>query len=135
MSAMSPFDIINELANGSAALMYDDAGNVNSQALSAYTPYLTNRAFSMYLSSIFESQYMNRMPWLPKLMQYDFYRNGLRQGSRRRKRWPKPDVVDLEMLAKTYQCSMPRAREIRSVLTPAQLKALAQKQEKGGVKK
>lgn len=133
---LNPFAIINSLSIGKPELMYDSQGNVNGQTLSAYIPFLINRSFSMHLSSLVEAQCMNRCFNLPKLMQYDFYRSALRKENRWGKKWPKvEDGEDLKAIIETYECSMKKAREIRSVLSNEQLKMLIRSQQKGGISK
>ena len=81
-----------------------------------YLPYLTNKAFSFHIDSIFEAQDMNMYPDLDKKLQYHYYLYGLR-AKKRYGKWPKPEVLeDIELIKKIFNCNDIRANEYLSLI-------------------
>ena len=76
---MTPFDYVNSIFNKKHYI--DD--------LSSYNPFLTNRALSYHLDTVFYSQEINMASHLSNKMQYDFYYYGVPKGNRIAKKWPK----------------------------------------------
>lgn len=137
---LSPFDFIGNLSGGSKSvhLLADDAAYRDAAAPpdsngSAYTPFMINRGFSYFNDSVFLANEMNRHASLPSRMQYDFYRNTLRQRKRFSK-WSKApsDSADVTVVAQAYGVSKREARLYIKLLSESDLSALKIRQSYGG---
>lgn len=105
---MTPFDYVNSIFNKKHYI--DD--------LSSYNPFLTNRALSYHLDTVFYSQEINMASHLSNKMQYDFYYYGVPKGNRIAKKWPKKiSSEQLDILSQYYNCSLKKAFEISKILS------------------
>ena len=128
------FDIIGELSYGKSDLVRSSEDP--DVAIKSYNGFMTNKAFSYHLSSIYDANIMNQMAHVDPLLQHDYYMNALRR-EKRFSKWFKPeDDNTLNILAERYNCNLTRAQEIMRVLKPEQVEAIVNEHgNKGGVSK
>jgi len=97
-----------------------------------YVPFVVNKCLSYFPDTIFYSNQMNRMSFLDKKMQYDYYIHSISKRKRFSK-WIKPEEnSDIEIIKEVYGYSDARAREVVDLVPMDKLKDLVQK---GGQKR
>jgi hypothetical protein len=97
-----------------------------------YVPFVVNKCLSYFPDTIFYSNQMNRMSFLDKKMQYDYYIHSISKRKRFSK-WIKPEEnSDIEVIKEVYGYSDARAREVADLVPMDKLKDLVQK---GGQKR
>mgnify|MGYP001036875130 CR=1 FL=1 len=127
---MKPFDFVSDASYDKKNLM---VGSENDElAEKAYSPWLTNMAFSYHPDSILHANLMNQYHHLDHRPQYVFYINSLRAKKRFAKWHKKETDEDLDLVCQTYDVNVNVAREYLSLLTQEQLDLMRKKQEKGG---
>ena len=129
---MNPFDFVNDILYKKTNLI---ASSDNAKlAEVGYNPYLTNKALSFHVDSILYANEMNQRHFSDKKLQYDYFLNTIRT-MKRSSRWikDKEDPV-IDCISQYYQCSLPKAQEIRKLLTPDQIEIIKRKLQ-GGVNK
>ena len=124
---MNPFDYVKSISETKENLIND------KQSEREYSPFLTNRSFSMHVDTVHHANEMNLHHHLDKKLQYDFLINTVRK--RKRFGWFKKDKsAKVEMLMEYYNYSYAKASEAVKVLTEEQLKLIRKKLDKGGTK-
>lgn len=115
---MNLFDIVSDLSHEKNNYLKN--GN-RDEALSAYNPFMINKAFSMHIDTVMYAAEMNGLWQLDKDMQHDYFFHALPR--KKRFGWIKGDAKDvtIELVAKVYQVNLRRARDILSLLTPDQI--------------
>lgn len=99
-----------------------------------YVPFIINRALSFHYDCILYANQMNMLPHTDKKMQYDYYINSIRPYKRPFQKWLKRESADdLEAIKEYYMCSNEKAKEFATILTEAQIAAIKQKIDKGGL--
>lgn len=128
------FDIIGELSYGKNDLVRESEDP--EVAIKSFNGFMTNKAFSYHLSSIYDANIMNAAAHVDPLLQHDYYLFALRR-EKRFSKWFKPeDSTVLNTLAHHYNVNLKRAQEIMSVLNQEQVEAIVNIYEnKGGVRK
>jgi hypothetical protein len=97
-----------------------------------YVPFVVNKCLSYFPDTIFYSNQMNRMSFLDKKMQYDYYIHSISKRKRFSK-WIKPEEnSDIEIIKEVYGYSDARAREVVDLVPMDKLRDLVQK---GGQKR
>ena len=97
-----------------------------------YVPFVVNKCLSYFPDTIFYSNQMNRMSFLDKKMQYDYYIHSISKRKRFSK-WIKPEEnSDIEIIKEVYGYSDARSREVADLVPMDKLKDLVQK---GGQKR
>jgi len=101
-----------------------------------YTPYVVNMALSQHIDCVLYVNEMNRYPDLDNKLQYDFYYHSLVAKKRPYQKWLKstnsPDLINVK---EYFSCSTSKAKEALKILTPEQLKSIAEYVDKGGTVK
>jgi len=117
----SPFDYVKGINNK----YYDDD-------LSAYNPFLTNRAFAYHMDTILLAEEMNQHHELSPTLQYDFYYYSVRQ--KNRFGFPSKHERDhnLDVVMKYFECSEQKAMEYLQVLTLNDISSIISSMDKGG---
>lgn len=89
-----------------------------------YSPFLVNKALSMYPDTVLHANIINMYPESSKLSQYKFYLYSIRPKKRFAK-WPKKTTDDeLTYIRRFFECNTQRAEEIRRVLSDDQIKMI-----------
>jgi hypothetical protein len=91
--------------------------------ISKYPPFIVNKCLSGELDSLMYANEMNKVPFLPKKLQYDFLLNSLRK----RKRY-------LECVKSYYGYSNEKALQALKILSKTQIDFIKSKLETGGKK-
>jgi hypothetical protein len=125
----SPFTFINSI-NAKDDLTKTTEGTKLVEK--EYSPWLTNRAFSLYEDTIHYANAMNQHHGLESIMQYQFFINIVKKRKRYSKWFKYKAEAEVEAISEYYQCSLKRAKEIVSVLTDDQRKEIIKRIEKGG---
>lgn len=122
---VTPFSIINDL--GRAKQMTFE------EAEKQFSPYLTNKSFGFYYDTIMYANEMNRSPHLPKSMQFEFYRTGVRPKSRFGgwKKAPK-SPENMTLIMEYYKYSESKALAALAILTEEQIDIIRHKMNRGG---
>lgn len=100
-----------------------------------YNPYVVNKAFSLFVDTIFYANQMNCVSHLSKNLQYQYYINTLRPKSRFTK-WVKRETENdetIELLSKYFGFSISKARVARTILSDEDIDEIKIKTNKGGV--
>lgn len=119
---MKPFDFINDINFGKKNLMRKTENDELSEK--AYIPYITNRSLSYFTDTLLYANEMNKYSHLDNKLQYEFLLNSIRPKKRFAK-WHKPEQDDdIELVSEFYNYSLPKARNVLSILSDKQLSAI-----------
>jgi hypothetical protein len=121
--SVSPFDIVKNISE-KTELEFE---------VTDYTPYIVNRALSMFKDTIFIANEANKMGNMGKDQQYQFYMNIVEKGKRYAK-WEKAekDSDDVEMLKTYFTINSNIARQYLQLLDNETLEVIRTKMVKGG---
>lgn len=98
-----------------------------------YVPYIVNKALSAHYDCIFYANEMNMKSFLPNKIQYEYYLNSIRARKRPFQDWMKKEKLDeLNLIKEYYQVSYSKAKEMRRLLSDAQIKEIKAYLDKGG---
>lgn len=127
---MNPFDFVKSINETKQDLMVDELSE------KSYAPFVVNRTLSYFFDTVFQANEMNRLPHLPKNVQYRFLLNTIRIKKRYAGKWHKqePDA-DVAVVMEVYQYSQEKARDILRLLSPEDMKKLKVLIDTGGVVK
>jgi len=125
---MNPFDYVNAINYSKKDIM------VTRDDEKAYAPFMVNRSLSYFSDTVVIANEMNKFHHLDSRLQFSFLINIIRKRKRFSK-WVKPEVQnDIESVKEYYGYSNEKARQILSLLSPAQIKQIKEKVNKGGRK-
>ena len=99
-----------------------------------YPPYVINRCLSGHLDCIMVVNEMNKYHFLPKKIQYDFFKNILRPKKRFSPWLRKDEIKDLDLVKRYYGYSNEKAKQALRILTKEQLNFIKSKFEIGGTR-
>ena len=99
--------------------LYDE--NMDDEAKS-YNPFIINKALSFGTDSILYANEMNRLHYLPKKLQYDFYFYGLERRKRYNKWIKQKNINNLDIVKEYYQCSDQKAKQYLDILSKDDIK-------------
>ena len=120
---MKPFDYINAINS-----------NIKVEDFHNYSPFLTNRALSYHIDTVYSANEMNRRHHLDKELQFKFLINIVRPKKRFAK-WSKTEHHDnLELIRECFNYNYEKAKQALEVLTDEQINELKKKLYKGGLK-
>ncbi len=98
-----------------------------------YNAFVVNRALSQHIDCIFHAQEMNLNGHLDKKLQYDYLFHTIKRYKRKYQKWAKADDNDgLSIIMKYYNCSIGKAKILKSVLSEDQIKVLESRMDVGG---
>jgi hypothetical protein len=127
------FDFITAVSDSKEDLIRKSDSPEAAEKL--FNPYMTNRALSYHISSIYEANMMNESHYLDKRLQFDFLLHSVRR-EKRFSKWFKPEANEsLELISKHYNCNLRKAQEILSVLSESQVESIRQWHYTGGAGK
>lgn len=133
--AQRPFDVwafVNALSYNKKYLFNEDTQKI-------YDPWTINKAFSLYVDTVYLANDMNQYYKLPKKLQHDYLINSIRSRSRYEK-WVKVDkdseeAKTLAAIQEYYRCSRAKAQAALSILTEEQIAIIKTRIDKGGIAK
>lgn len=108
---------------------------MDSQSEKAYAPYVVNRCLSYFPDTLLHANEMNRLSFLDKRVQYDYYLQTIRARKRFSKWLKKEESSDIDLVKEYFGYSDKRAREALRVLTPEQIKSIKKEMNIGGTRK
>lgn len=127
----NPFDYVNDILKNKKNIMGDDPISEKG-----YVPFLTNRALSYYIDTVYHANEMNRLPDTDKKLQYQYLLNIVRPQKRNFEKWAKKiESSDIDAVMEYFSYSYGKAKEAVSLLSKEQLKKIKTELEKGGLKK
>lgn len=100
-----------------------------------YVPYVINRCLSYFPDTLLHANEMNRLNFLDKRVQYDYYLRSIRSRKRFSKWLKKEEVDDLEIVKKFFNYSEKRAREALKILSKDDIKNIKKQLDIGGSRK
>ncbi len=121
---------VNDISKGKKYLF-------NEETQKEYNSFNINKAFSLYIDTIYYASMMNSRYNLPKKLQHDYLINSIRPQSRYAK-WVKYDDKSAKhqnilAIQEYYGYSHKKAAQVLPILTKQQLAIIKQKLEKGGI--
>lgn len=126
---MKPFDFINSINFTKKNLMRDTEND--QLAEKGYVPYITNKTLSYFTDTLLYANEMNKYGHLDNKLQYEFLLNSIRPKKRFAK-WHKPEQDDdIEVVSEFYNYSLPKARQVLSILSDNQLRTIREKMTQG----
>jgi hypothetical protein len=108
---------------------------LDTQTEKAYAPYVVNRCLSYFPDTLLHANEMNRLNFLDKRVQYDYYLRSIRARKRFSKWLKKEESSDIDLIKQYYGYSDKRAREALRILTPEQIKSIKKEMDIGGSRK
>ena len=134
---MTPFDYLNSINQGVQGEDYFSAERLRPEArgetVEDYNAFIVNRGLSYHNDSILLANEMNRLPDLPHIMQFDFYRQILRPRKRFAK-WAKQQEAsnDIKIIQKAFDYSREKAEQVYDLFDKKQIKQLRSLFDEGG---
>lgn len=124
MTEITSFDLINSF---STKKRIDDLAN--------YDAYLTNKAMSLHVDTLFDAVKMNQCSNLDNDMQYEYYMTSVRKTKRYGKKWPKPIKDEaINAVSEYYKYSRDKAKDVIDILSDNDIKYITEQLRKGGTK-
>ena len=96
-----------------------------------YVPFIVNKAYSFGADTILYANEMNRLHFLPKRLQYDFYFYGLDKRKRFNKWIKQNQINNIETIKEYFQCSNAKAKQFAKLLTSEQIDEIEKTLNKG----
>ena len=119
---MKPFDYVTSVSYNKKNMMRDTEND--ELAESGYQPYLSNKALSYQVDSLFHSNEMNMNHHIDNILQYEYFLNTLRP-KRRFAKWVKAeDNDDLEAIKLYFGYSNKKAEQTLSILSSEQIRII-----------
>jgi hypothetical protein len=106
----------------------------DSTLIKEYPPFIINKCLSGHLDCLFFVNEMNKLHFLDKDMQYNFYLNILRKRKRFSPWIKKEKVSDLEFVKQYYGYSNEKASQVLKILSDEQIEFIKQRLDTGGKK-
>lgn len=98
-----------------------------------YNAFMINRSMSQHYDVVMLANEMNRQSVLTKQQQYDFYHHSIQPKKKRFAAWAKPKKdIDIDTVAKFFQCSHRQAEEYYPLLSAESIDAMKKKMDPGG---
>ena len=108
---------------------------IDSDTEKAYAPYVVNRCLSYFPDTLLHANEMNRLNFLDKKVQYNYYLGSIRSRKRFSKWLKKEESQDIELVKQYYGYSDKRAREALRILSSEQIKNIKKELDIGGSRK
>ena len=100
-----------------------------------YIPFVVNRCLSYFPDTLLHANEMNRLPFLDKRLQYEYYMNSIRPRKRFSKWLKRETNDDIGIIKEYFGMSEKKAREALSVLSPQDIKSMKKELDIGGSRK
>ena len=100
-----------------------------------YIPFVVNRCLSYFPDTLLHANEMNRLPFLDKRLQYEYYMNSIRPRKRFSKWLKRETNDDIGIIKEYFGMSEKKAREAISVLSPQDIKSMKKEWDIGGSRK
>jgi hypothetical protein len=130
---MTPFDYLKEINEDKKDLIRDSDNP--ELAEKEYNAFIINKGLSLFADTIMFANEMNRLHWLPAIMQNDFYLNIIRKRKRFSK-WHKPkEDYKLQLISEYYDYTMEKAKEVIDLFSDEDIVEIETRMVKGGLNK
>ena len=107
--------------------------DIDPDCIKDYPPYIVNKCLSSFTDSILFANEMNKLNFIDKKMQYDFYLNSLKP-RKRFSSWLKKDKLDnLELVKRYYGYNHNKAEAALRILTNSDLDHIKKLLDTGGI--
>lgn len=100
-----------------------------------YAPFVVNRCLSYFPDTILHANEMNRLNFLDKKIQYDYYLRSIRSRKRFSKWFKREEDKNIDLLKQYYGYSDKRAREALAILSDSEIKNIKKELDIGGSRK
>ena len=100
-----------------------------------YVPYVINRCLSYFPDTLLHANEMNRLSFLDKRLQYEYYLKSIRPRKRFSKWIKKETTDDIAIIKEYFGMSEKKAREALRVLSDDQIKSIKKELDIGGSRK
>jgi hypothetical protein len=118
----NPFTFVNDILQHKKDVIRNSDNPNDTEAY--YSPYITNKALSFHVDTIFYSNEMNQHPHVDKLLQYDYLLNSVR-AFKRKHAWIKSvKNEELQLISEYFNVNMNRAEEYLKILTKQDIKEI-----------
>tara|TARA_A100001011_G_scaffold396760_1_gene495520 strand:- start:1799 stop:2200 length:402 start_codon:yes stop_codon:yes gene_type:complete len=132
---MTPFDYLNSINQGTQGedLFTTERSIGSGETVQDYNCFIVNRGLSYHNDSVLLANEMNKLPDLPHIMQFDFYRHTLRPRKRFAK-WVKQQESsnDIKIIQKAFDYSREKAEQVYDLFDKKQIKQLRSLFDEGG---
>jgi hypothetical protein len=108
---------------------------VDTETEKSYVPYVVNRCLSYFPDTLLHANEMNRLNFLDKKVQYDYYLGSIRSRKRFSKWLKKEEDDDIELVKNYYGYSDKRAREALRILSKDDIANIKKEMNIGGSRK
>ena len=108
---------------------------VDTDAEKSYAPYVVNRCLSYFPDTLLHANEMNRLNFLDKKVQNDYYLGSIRSRKRFSKWLKKEESDDIELIKNYFGYSDKRAREALKILTKDDIANIKKEMNIGGNRK
>lgn len=125
-SVKNVFDFINDLCN-------DKHYRLDDSTKRKYDSFMVNRGLSQHADTLFFANEMNKMPFLDKTLQHDFYFH-IVEPKRRYGKWAKAGTDDevIALIIEEYNVNQIHARQYFELMSENDIKNLKEKYQIGG---
>ena len=98
-----------------------------------YSAFVVNKALSFHYDCVMQANEMNRFPFLPETMQYQYLLNSIRGYKRPFRAWQKRETIEnLEIVKEYFGYSNEKAKEVLVLLNADQIEEIRRQVYKGG---
>lgn len=109
---------------------------LNELTEKSFDPFIIRRGMAQNMDTALLAQEMNKLHWVPKVMQHDFFLYGVTKKKRYGKWAKKETVLDkIQTISTYYKVSLREAEEYAPLLSDDQVKELVERMDTGGRKK
>jgi hypothetical protein len=108
---------------------------VDTETEKSYAPYVVNRCLSYFPDTLLHANEMNRLNFLDKKIQYNYYLGSIRARKRFSKWLKKEESEDIELVKNYFGYSDKRAREALRILSKDQIANIRKEMNIGGSRK
>lgn len=124
-------EYLNAINHSKEPLMETDDESVEKE----YVPFVVNRCLSFFPDTIYFVNEMNQYHTLPKNMQFDFLRLGVRK-NKRFSPWLKKTKIDkIDVIKKYFGYSDSKAIQIADIITDENIESMQAEMYTGGTQK
>lgn len=120
---MNVFDFLNSINYTKKNILEEDI-LLEKQ----YVPFIVNKYLSYFPDTLMHSNQMNRVSFISKKDQYEYFINAIRKRKRYSKWKKKEDNIEKEILLKNimeyFECSYKRAEEYLTILNKSQINTI-----------
>ena len=130
MSAIKPFDFLNEINNGKKNIITESEDP--EAAVKFYTPFVVNKGLSYFVDTVLLANEINQRHEADYKLQFEFLLNSIRKRKRFSKWFKKEQDGNLDIIMNYYGYSHEKAEQVLPLFDEHELKIIKDKMFKGG---